>query len=116
MLLFVVFFIYQLLEKRGMAVGLYMGLSTLGSFIFAIFGGIWAQTIGYYILYWAGAILGVLTLIFLLPVNIPRVKAAGVSTAGFGKAITNRAYIILEYYGFSAALESSHIKQQVRWF
>ncbi len=91
--LYVVFFVFLLPpEKRGLGVGLYMGLSTAGSFVFSILGGILIQVYGglYNIVYWVGAILGLLALVSLIPVRVPRIKAAGVSTKGFGTAIRTR--------------------------
>ncbi len=95
--LFVVFFVYQMPKRRGAAVGLFMGLSTAGSSLFAILGGGLAQTMGFSIVYLVGALLGALSFVFLLPVSIPRIKATNVSLAQFGKAIKTRG---VYYPGF----------------
>ncbi len=94
MFLYAVFFVFQMPEKRGLAVGLYMGLSTAGSAVFSIIGGALAQVYGGIsgvpFTFWLGALLGLLSLVFLAPVGIPRYKAASVGAKGFGKAIATR--------------------------
>lgn len=105
--LYVIFFIFQLPpEKRGLGVGMYMGLSTAGSILFSLLGGIWAQTMGFPTVYWIAALLGVFSLVTLLPVSIPRVKAAGVSTKQFGKAISTRGVF---YPGFVFIFSSAGV-------
>ncbi len=96
MFLYTILFIFQLPEKRGMAIGLYMGLSTVGSTIFMIFSGAIIQSYGYYVitgyqmLFWVAALLGLLSIVFLAPVRIPVVKASNVTTKSFTSAIAIR--------------------------
>lgn len=96
MFLYTVLFIFQLPEKRGMAIGLYMGISTIGSMIFTLLAGALVQPYGYNVItgyqmiYWISALLGALAIVFLAPVKIPLIKASNVTMKSFGKAIANR--------------------------
>ena len=92
MWLYAVLFIFQLPpERRGLGIGLFVGVSTFGTFIFQLFSGSWAAAYGYAFLYYVGAVLSALALIFLIPVRVPIVKSgAGTSGKEIMRAITNR--------------------------
>jgi MFS family permease len=96
MFFFVVLFI-QLLpaNRRGSAVGLYMGTSVLGTTIFFFATNYWTSSAsmglfnGIKFMYLVGALLAALTVAFLLPVKVPLWKAER-SLKGFGNVIKTR--------------------------
>jgi MFS family permease len=110
--LYIALFIFNLPpQRRGLGIGLFLGIATVGSFVFNIVAGSVVQSYGFPTMYLMAAVVTAITLVTVAPVTVPRYKIPPIPGA-LRKALSHRGVwvpgfgILLTTFGTTAVIVS----------